>query len=116
MRGGGEPRLEGGRREVDAAVEHGVEERGVRGGGLVLGVVEVGDRVGAADEDREQAARGRQVMRYADGGELGRDQLRERARERVDRGVHLGRAGAQGGQARRGGQRVPRQRARLVHR
>src|ERR1700733_4569946 len=114
--GGGEPGLEGRWRQVNAAVQHSVEERGVRGGGLVLGVGEVGHRIGAAEKDREQAARGRQVMRYADGGELGRDQLRERARERIDGGVHLGRAGAQRGQARRGGQRVPRQRARLVHR
>src|SRR6202021_2188630 len=93
--GGGEPGLKRRRRQVHAAVQHGVEERRVGGGGLVLGVGEVGHRVGAADEDGEQTAGGRQVVRYPDGGELGRDQLRERARERVDRGVHLGRAGAQ---------------------
>src|SRR5580704_16740981 len=32
--GGDEPGLEGGRGKVHAAVEHGVEKRGVRGGGL----------------------------------------------------------------------------------
>src|ERR1700679_1287972 len=89
VRGGGEPGLERRWRQVHAAVEHGVEERGVRGGRLVLGVVEVGDRVGATDEDGEQAARGRQVVRHPDGGQFARDQLGERARERVDRAVDV---------------------------
>src|SRR5438876_8094561 len=56
VRGRDEPGLEGGRREVDAAVEHGVEEGRVGDGGLVPGVGEVQHRLGTAEEDGEQAA------------------------------------------------------------
>src|ERR1700730_789296 len=65
VRGGDEPCLEGGGRKVDAPVEHGVEEGGVRGGRLVLCITEIPHRLGTAKEDGEQAARRGQVVRDA---------------------------------------------------
>src|SRR6201994_138898 len=69
MRRRQEPGLERGWGQVHPAVQHGVKERGVGGGRLGSGVVEVADRRAAAEENREQVPGGLQVVRDAGRGQ-----------------------------------------------
>src|SRR5258708_3845979 len=61
VRGRQEPGLVRGRRQVDAVLQRGVEERGVPLGVLQAGAVEVADLV-RREEDREQVAGGLQPV------------------------------------------------------
>jgi tetratricopeptide (TPR) repeat protein len=116
MRRRDEPGLERRWRQVHAAIQHRVEEGRVGGRRLVLGLGEAGHWRGAPDEEGEQVPGDRQVVRDAGLRQRRGHQLGQLARERVHRRVHLRRAGAQRGQPGGGGQRIARQRARLVDR
>ena len=115
--GGEEPRLEGARRQVDALVEHRVEERlehlGVlaRRGGVVAHRLPVG-----GEEDAEHVAARLHDVGYAGPGQLLADRTRERRRGRVDVGVDLVGRQPQRGQPGGGRDRVTGEGARLVDR
>ena len=93
VRRGQEPGLERRRRQVDAAVEHGVEERGVGRGATGLGVGEVAHRRRPAQEHREQVPRLVQPERHPGRGQRRGGQLGHGGGGLVDPRVHLGRAG-----------------------
>src|SRR6478735_590327 len=113
VRRGDEPRLVRRRGQVDALVEHRVEERGVGAGVLLARPGEVADRA-VAEEHREHGAGGLDDVRDAGRLEVlgggGADRLRGGVELRVD----VGRREPQGGEAGRRGDRVPRERASLV--
>ena len=111
--GGHEPRLVRRRRQVDARVEHGVEEGGVRRGVGARGAVEVADGA-VGEEDREH--RPGALHDVLDAGH--RERVGRRGLDRVaDPGeVRVDVVGGvpQGGEAGGRRDRVPGQRARLV--
>ncbi len=113
MRGRDEPGLVRGRRQVDAAVQHRVEERRVAPRLLPPGAVVVAHLV-LGEEDREQAAGGLHPVRHALLGQRLRDQPGDRRRRGVDAQVDLVGAGPERGQPGRHRDRVPGQRAGLV--
>ena len=104
---GHEPGLEGARGQVDAALQHGVEEAGIGGGVLAAGGVVVAHLVGG-QEDAEQVAG---ALRAPGAGRLeGVGQpVAEGDRQAVQVPVGVVVEQRQGGQAGRGGQRVPGQ-------
>ena len=80
MGGGEEPRLEGARWQVDALVEHGVEERAEPVGALPGGSLEVGDGVHALlVPPGDPGALAAALVRLAEDGAL-RERLAEGAR------------------------------------
>ncbi len=115
MCGREEPRLEGGRREVDALREHRVEEGGEAERLLRLGGVVVG-HLGIGEEDREHVPRHLEPVRHALLRQRGGDQAPHLRRDRVDLPVGGIVQQPQLRDARGGGDRVPGQGARLVDR
>ena len=110
---GQEPRLVRRGREVDPAVEHGMEERGVRREVLAAGAGEVGDR-GVGEEHREHRPGRLDDVGDAGGGERVGDAGLDRVTGAVQVGVDLVGGQPQRGQPGGGRDRVPRQGARLV--
>src|SRR5262249_17162850 len=109
-----EPCLIWRRRQGDAGGQHGGEESRQRGAGRAAGTIEIPDLTGGSQEYRKQVPGFLEPERHARGAQGLGGELGHLGGHRVDPRVHLGRAGAQRGQARGGGQGVPRQRARLV--
>ena len=110
-----EPGLERARGQVHAAVQHGVEEARVGGRVLASRLLVVADGVGG-HEHAEQVAGALHPGRGAGPLEGGRQPVAEGAGQAVQVAVGVVVEQRQGGQAGRGGQRVPGQGAGLVDR
>src|SRR6266516_4622747 len=101
-----EPGLVGAWGQVDAAVEHGVEEAGVGGGVLLDGAAVVEDLV-PGEEDAEESAGALHPGRQPGVVEGSLEAAAEDAGEPVEMGVGDIIEQGEGGETRRGRQRVP---------